>query len=103
MKTVSYTQPLSDKDKLLIEFTVHKGKMQQFVAQYYSLVDLRWRTIMRIDNHHHGNRPHKHTYYYKKKRIFTYLNGNANEVFTEAKQQIVKNFREIKENYLMNN
>jgi hypothetical protein len=38
----------------------------------------------------------------KKKRIFTYLDGDANNVFTEAKRHITKNFRKIMENYLMN-
>lgn len=103
MKKVRYIQPLSDKDKLLVEFAEERGLILEFVVQYHSLVGSRWRTIMRIDNCRHGNKPHKHTYYLKKKPIFTYLDGDANNFFTEAKQHITRNFRKIMENYLMNN
>jgi hypothetical protein len=103
MKNKDYTQALTDKDKLHVRFTEDHGEILEFIVEYFSLVDSRWRTIMRIDNCHDKNWPHKHTYYLKKKKIKIYWDGDPGEVFTQAKRHIVEKFPDIKENFLMNN
>ena len=98
MKTKDYTQLLTNKDKLRIFFVEDRGKIKEFVVQYYSLIDSRWRTIIRIDNHH--GYPHRHTYHLRRKEYRVVLNKDANLAFTESKADIIKNFEKIKENYI---
>jgi len=98
MQTKESTQLLTDKDKLRISFTKHKGKILKFVVQYYSLTGSRWRTIMRIDNSHGFS--HRHVYHLRKKELRVVLSGDTNSAFTESKTYILKNFQRIKENYL---
>ena len=102
MKANNFDQFLTNEDKLHIEFTEDHGDISRFVVEYLSLIDLKWRSIMRIDNCHHGKRPHKHTFYSNGKETFIYLKMSANDAFTEAKRNITIKFRDIKENYLIN-
>jgi len=98
MQTKEYTQSLTDKDRLCITFTKHRGKILKFVVQYYSLTGSRWRTIMRIDNCH--GFPHRHVYHLRKKEYRTILDTDNNSAFTESKGYIIRNFSKIKENYI---
>lgn len=98
MKIKDYTQLLTDKDKLRIFFVEDRGKIKEFVVEYYSLIYSRWRTIMRIDNRHGFS--HRHIYHLHKKEYRVVLNKDSNLAFTESKVYIIKNFEKIKENYI---
>ncbi len=98
MKRTEYTQLLTDKDKLRIEFTQHHGTISKFVVQYYSLIGSRWRTIMRIDNCHGFS--HKHACYLHRKEFTVVLSREPNIAFTELKEYILKNLQKIKQNFL---
>jgi hypothetical protein len=62
------------------------------------LINNRWRSVMRIDTCH--GYAHKHTFHRKNREYVIRLEGDLNEVFTESKESIIKNFRKIKENFL---
>jgi len=101
MKNKNYVQFLTNVDRLQVEFVEDRGKILRFSVHYCALIGKKWRPILRIDNFHHQNKPHRHSYYLKKKRMFSYWGGDANEAFTEAKKYIVKNYAKIKENYFL--
>lgn len=98
MKSKDYTQYLTKEDKLDISFTQNRGKISNFSVNYSSLVNGRWRHIMRVDNCH--GQAHRHTYHLHKKEYRILLGSNTNVVFTWAKKYIIKDYRKIKENYL---
>lgn len=98
MENKEYTQFLTDKDKLKISFTQHRGKIVKFVVQYYAFIETRWRPIMRIDNCHGFS--HRHVYHLRNREYKVSLEKEANVAFTEAKVYIVRNFAVIKENFL---
>lgn len=98
MKKKEYSQQLSDEDKLYISFTKDKGKIRNFCVNYSSLINGRWKDIMRIDNCH--GYPHKHTFHLRRREFKVILGEDSNKVFTEAKEYIIKNLVSIKNNYL---
>ena len=98
MKRTEYIQLLTNEDKVRIEFIQDHGKVLKFVVQYYSLIDSRWRTIMRIDNCH--GFPHRHVYYLRRREFKVVLDKDTNTAFTGAKEYILKNFLKIKQNFL---
>lgn len=99
MKEINYTQLLTNEDKVRIYFKKHRGKITKFVVQYFSLINKRWRSIMGIDNCH--GYPHKHTYHLQKKEYVVLLAKNNNIAFTEAKHFVLKDFKKVKENFLL--
>ncbi len=98
MKKIDYTQFLTNEDKIRIEFIQNRGKVLKFVVQYYGLINSRWRTIMRIGNHH--SYPHKHVYHLRRKEFKIVIDTDDNMAFTEAKIHIIRDFKKIKENFL---
>lgn len=102
MNKVKYEETLGEFDRLSVEFTKHKGKIVKFVVQYYSLIEGKYRDIMRIDNYH-GSYPHIHKYYYKHKQFREQLSiANPNTAFNYAKRFIKNNAVIIKENFFNN-
>jgi hypothetical protein len=99
MKKKDYTQRVSDMDKIRVRFTQEKGKIIEFVVNYYALVEGRWRQVLRIDNCHNSS-PHQHTYHLHSKQYRVVLNSSANTAFTEAKRYIMKDMEKIRENFL---
>lgn len=102
MDDPKYTLPLSEKDKLFIEFRSQKGKIINFVLQYHSLTDRGWRTIIRYDTKH--GIAHEHRYYLKSKKkgriIVLGSKKDYNLIFTQVQTKIRKDYKKIKENYL---
>lgn len=98
MKEMNHTYILTDEDKVKVYFKKRRGKIVKFIVQYYSLVNSRWRSIMRIDNCH--NYPHRHTYHLHKKEFVIILDIDSNSAFTEAKEYIIENFPKIKSNFM---
>lgn len=98
MVNTEYEIWLSNEDKLKIKFSSLKGKVQNFVVQYYAKIKSKWRTIMRIDNNH--GYPHKHIYYLHSKEFKLKLNQDNNSLLSESKEYIRKDFLKIKENFL---
>lgn len=98
-----YTLPLSEKDKLFVEFYSKRGKIVNFILQYHSLTDRGWRTIMRCDTKH--GIAHEHRYYFRSKRksrrIILGDKEDYNIIFTESQIRIRKNYQKIKENYFL--
>lgn len=93
---------MGEFDRLSIQFTREKGKIIRFVVQYYSLINGKYRDIMRIDNYH-GSYPHIHKYYYKHRQFREQLSIiDPNQAFNFAKQFIKKNAEVIKQNFLNN-
>lgn len=92
MKKIDYIQLLTDEDRVKIKFTQHRGKILEFVIQYYSLINSRWRTIIRIDSHH--GFPHIHRYHLRKKEFRIPLGDDNNEAFTKSKEHII-NYKEF--------
>jgi len=102
LKKVEYVQILTDKDWLRVYFATYRGKLKKFIVQYLSLINNRKRSIMRVDTCH--GYPHKHTYYLKGKQAVIVL-GKSEDlalVFRVSKQDIIKRFKDIKNNFLMN-
>lgn len=99
MEKKDYTEYISDTDKLRVRFTQDKGKILEFVVNYYALVGSRWRQILRVDNCHESS-PHQHTYHLHSKPYRVVLNSSPNIAFTEAKRHIKRNLASIKENFL---
>lgn len=100
MKEIDYTQLLTDEDKVRIYFKKRRGKIVKFIVQYFSLINGRWRSIIRIDTCH--NYPHIHTYHLQKKESVVRLSGDNNRLFTDYKESVIKNFRKIKDNFTFN-
>ena len=98
MKSKDYTQYLTKEDKINVSFTQNRGKISNFSVNYSSLINGRWRHIMRVDNCH--GQPHRHTYHLHRKEYRVILGSNVNMLFTWAKKYIIKDYRKIKENYL---
>ncbi|MDO8659387.1 MAG: hypothetical protein Q7K54_02185 [Candidatus Parcubacteria bacterium] len=98
MKSKNYTQFLTKEDKLDINFTQNRGRINCFSVNYSSLISGRWRHILRVDNCH--GQPHRHTYHLHRKEFRIVLGNNTNVVFTWAKKYVIKDYRKIKENYL---
>lgn len=98
MKRANFIYRLTEADKVRIVFTQDRGKILKFVVQYYGLIESRWRTIIRIDNCHGS--PHRHVYHLHKKEFKVLLESDSAVAFTESKEYILKNFEEIKENFL---
>lgn len=97
-KEIDYMQILTDEDKVRIYFKKRRGKIVKFIVQYFSLINSKWRSILRIDTCH--NYPHIHTYNLQKRESVIRLNGGLNIIFTEYKTYIIKNFGKIKENFI---
>ena len=95
-----YTSRLSEEDRLDIEFDTEKNKVVHFIVQYSSITPKGWRTIIRYDTAHGA--AHKDVYCYsKKKKVRQEILGkDFNAVFTQAQEDIKKNWEKIKENYL---
>ena len=98
MKKVEYYQDLTSEDKMYVRLVHNRGKVLQFVVQYYALFGLKWRTIMRVDNYH--GFAHKHIYYLHVREHRVLLNKDSNKAFTEAKTYISTEFEKIKENFV---
>lgn len=99
MKSKNYTQPLTEEDKLNISFTENRGKISKFSVNYSSLINGRWRYILRVDNCHEV--VHKHTYHLHRKQYRVVLGNNVNMLFTWSKKYIIENYQNIKANYLI--
>ncbi len=99
MEKKDYTQFISDADKLRIRFTQDRGKILEFVVNYYALINGRWRQVMRVDNCH-GSSPHQHTFHLHAEEYQVVLNSSPNLAFTEAKRHIIRDMVKIKENFL---
>lgn len=97
MKIVDYTRFLTNEDKVRIHFKKNRGKIEKFIVQYFSLINGRWRSIIRVDTCHPY--PHIHTYHLQKKENVVRLEGNNNELFTYHREFVIKNFRKIKDNF----
>lgn len=95
---IEYIRLLTTEDKIRIHFYKNRGKISKFIVQYYTKVEKRWRTVMRIDNCH--GYPHKHTHHLRKKEFVLLLSQDNNTAFTEAQSFIKNNFKKIKENFL---
>ena len=94
---------MTEEDKLRIMFIKKKGKITKFIVQYSSLINNRWRAIMRVDTCH--NYAHKHTFRLKNKEYIMDLTAKGddlNNVFTEWASFIKNNFSKIKDNFLSN-
>ena len=98
MKSKDYTQYLTKEDKLNVSFTQNRGKISRFSVNYSSLIDGRWRDIIRVDNCH--GKPHIHTYYLLRKQYKVVLGGDTNIAFTIVQKHIIKDYQKMKENYL---
>lgn len=98
VKRIEYIRLLTFEDKVRIHFSKNRGKISKFIVQYYTKVEKRWRTVMRIDNCH--GYPHKHTYHLRKSEFVLLLSQDNNVAFTEAQNFIKNNFKKIKENFL---
>ena len=79
MKSKDYTQYLTKEDKINVSFTQNRGKISNFSVNYSSLINGRWRHIMRVDNCH--GQPHRHTYHLHRKEYRVILGSNVNMLF----------------------
>ena len=100
---VKYTLPLSEKDNLFVKFYLNRGKITNFVLQYHSLTNRGWRTIIRYDTKHGS--AHEHRFYFNKKKknrkIILGDKENYNLIYTQAYNKIKKDYKKIKDNYLL--
>jgi hypothetical protein len=98
----SYTRFITGgRDKIKIEFSKNRGKIQSFTVQYYALIHGHWRSIMRVDTCH--GYAHKHTFHIDGRQYITKLSDDKedlNKIFTESSKFIVWNIKKIKENFL---
>jgi hypothetical protein len=79
---------------------VYSGQVTEFSVQYDALIDERWRTVTRYDSVHGG--PHRHIYQLKGIGFRVEFPYNDLDIaLTEAQQQIKKNFRAMRENYIL--
>ena len=98
-KTGFTIQP-SEDDRIRVSFVSQKNKIIYFVLQYYSKTSKCWRTIKRYDTAH--GYAHEEIYGFSKTRKITTipLDGDYNLIYTECYDNIVKNWKKIKENYM---
>lgn len=96
----TYTIMLTEADRIKVRQVRSGPKIMQFSVQYEAHVNNRWRVITRFDNAH--NSPHRHVYYpYKPKYKYTMNTQNSNNAFTEAQHIIKKNFKRMRESYII--
>lgn len=101
-KETKFTLFPSSKDKISVRFQKSKGKILEFVIQYYTLTKNGWRTIVRYDTSH--SIAHRHIYHYKsKKKDRRYPLGKKsdyNKIYTQAYKDIRDNYKKLKQNFL---
>lgn len=101
LKTTEYSYFLTEHDKLRIYFQEDRGRISYFIVQYSSLIESRWRSIMRYDTCH--GYAHKHRFHLGDEELITDLSqpgDSLNDIFTEATSDIKQNFEKIKANFL---
>ena len=96
----TYTLPLSDEDKLFVRFCLKKGKIAEFVLQYYTKTPKGWRTVIRYDTSH--GYAHKDVYAYSKRGKIRHeaMGDEFSSIFTAALEDIKTHWKELKENYM---
>ncbi len=96
----SYTNFLSDVDRVVIRQVRERGAIVEFSVQYEALINSRWRKITRYDSSHYY--PHRHVYYPNRPEYKHAMNTtDNNNAFTEAQLVIKKNFRRMRESYII--
>jgi len=101
MKVGDYFHVLTEEDKIRIVFRENRGKVEHFVVQYLSLINGRWRSIMRLDTCH--GYAHKHTFHLHSKEHIINLTKRGevlNQVFKQSTDYTIDNFLKIKHNFL---
>lgn len=98
MPDKEYIQLLSLEDKVKIKLITKNGKVVFFVVQYHSLINGKWRTIIRADNYH--GVAHVHKYHLQSREFKVALGQDNSTAFNQMKRNIVEGFSKIKENYL---
>ena len=101
MKTIYYIDQFTDEDRLRIRFTQHKNRILKFTIQYESLIDGYWHKIWRADKSHRST-PHIHRFHLHKKQFQVELDQkDIGRLFNELKRYIRKNYKKIRDNYLI--
>lgn len=98
---MDHTYQLSEEDRIRTYFKKHRGRLTKFIIQYRTLLNSRWRSVMRVDTCH--GFAHIHTFHLEKNEIVVKLSSGLednNKLFTIHKNYIINNFRKIKENFL---
>ena len=95
---------ITPADKIHVSFLQRKNKILKFSVHYTALINKRWISIIRYDTaHKFWKLPHKHLFYTKKKPVIIFeKEQNYNILFTKAYEDIKKNYRKYKDNYLTN-
>lgn len=100
-KEVNYIYQLSESDKIRTYFKKNRGKFMKFVIQYWTLVNGKWKSVMRVDTCY--GYAHIHTFHLEKREVVVRLSSgleDSNSLFTKYKEYIIKNSNKIKENFL---
>ena len=98
MQRIEYTVALTKEDKKKVVFDKERGEILHFVVQYYSLIDSRWRSVMRFDTCH--GYAHRHTFHRDGREYVVELPGEYDIILTESIEFITQHYEEIKRNYL---
>lgn len=106
-KTKRYVIGLFKDDRLSIEIQLVKNKVVGFSVNYYSKLNKKFVQIWRADTAHHGTKNRKgkvhfHQYYKSKKQRYEFIGSDFKRLLTESINYIKKNYKTIKENYLLN-
>jgi hypothetical protein len=96
-----YTLSVTKEDKIFVRLRTEKGKVVEFVVQYYAKTPKGWRTIRRYDTaHHHA---HMDIYSFKRKGKVrqVHLEGEYGDILTHAIDEVKLDYQKFKEYYFM--
>ena len=96
-----FQSALSEADRLTTRFVTRGRDVIEFAVQYDALIDNTWHQIVRQDNAH--GVAHSHVYYPDGavRRFTTTGIIDNNDALTQAQNYIKKNFRALRERYIL--
>ncbi len=90
----------SGVDRMVVSFLTDHQTVVKFSVQHETLIDGRWRKVVRYDNAHDG--PHRHTFHPDdSERRVVMAKSNDNDAFTMAQDDVKRNFKKLRERYIM--
>ena len=95
----SYTNLISQEDKIEVKMQREDGKIIKFSVTYLKKIKEKWREIRRCDNSHPGIVAHCHIFKYNRKDIKTPLKGDTPYLLTKSINEFKKHYNKYLEYY----
>jgi hypothetical protein len=96
-----YTLFLTTEDRMFVRCRAKKGKVVEFVVQYYAKTPKGWRTIRRYDTAH--NHAHMDIYSFKRRGKVrqVHIEGEYGDILTHSIDEVKLEYKKFKEYFFM--